>query len=76
MLAEKKLTEAARWRAVVHYRTDNGPVDVELWLLELHELHSHVELGPHWDTIERIEVFRVNHTSDGANLTVEQAAGR
>lgn len=41
-------------------------------LSELSELHDFVERGPHWDTIEKIEVFRVNHVSS-ANLTVEQA---
>ena len=35
-------------------------------------MHGLVELGPHWDTIERIEIVRVNHVSD-ENLTVERS---
>lgn len=62
-----------RWKATVFYRTQNGTVDVEHQLEELHELHDFVEAGPHWDTIEKIEVVRINHV-DGATLTVEAAA--
>ena len=61
-----------RWKAVVYYRTDNGPLDVEHEFEELEELHDLVEHGPHWDTIEKIEVFRVNHI-DAADLTLERA---
>ena len=64
--------DSARWRAVIWYRTDNGPVDVEHWLTELVDLDRRVEAGPHWDTIEKIEVFRVNHI-DSERLTVEMA---
>jgi hypothetical protein len=74
MSEPSKKTDAARWRAVVWYRTEGGPVDVEHWLEELYELDDLVEAGPHWDTIEKIDVTRVNHTSDGADLTVERAA--
>ena len=62
-----------RWHAVVHYRTENGTLDVEHDLEELGELHDLIELGPHWDTIARIEVARVNHCT-ATDLTVEQAA--
>ena len=61
-----------RWHTVVHYRADDGTVDVEHELQELYELHDLVELGPHWDTIEKIEVFRVNHSTD-EKLTVERS---
>lgn len=61
-----------RWRATVFYRTDGGPVDVVHDLEELADLHEMVERGPHWDTIERIEIVRVNHNTDRA-LTVERA---
>lgn len=62
-----------RWRATVFYRTENGIVDIEHDLAELAQLHGLVELGPHWDTIERIEIVRIDHCSD-PNLTVEAAA--
>jgi hypothetical protein len=40
---------------------------------QLVELHDLIELGPHWDTIERIEVLRVNQCA-ATDLAVEQAA--
>ena len=61
-----------RWRAVEHYRTETGTVYAEHHLEELEELHDYIDLGPHWDTIEKIEVFRINHVSD-EKLTVERA---
>jgi hypothetical protein len=63
-----------RWHAVVHYRTENGAIDVEHDLEELGELHDLIERGPHWDTIAWIEMLRVNHCT-AADLTVKQAAG-
>jgi hypothetical protein len=63
-----------RWRAGVFYRTGAGPLDVEHLLEELHELHDLVEAGPHWDTIERIVLDRLNHC-EAADQTVEKAAG-
>jgi hypothetical protein len=65
-------TRTARWKATVFYRTDDGPLDVLMFLDELGDLHDRVELGPHWDTIEKIEVERVNHIED-ATLTIERA---
>jgi hypothetical protein len=62
-----------RWHAAVTYRTDSsGPVDVHHELEELEELHHLVERGPHWDTIEKIEIVRVNHNT-APDLTVERA---
>ena len=66
-------TPLIRWHADVHYRTfDDGPLLVEHDFEELAELHERIELGPHWDTIEKIEVFRVNQIT-ATDLTVEQA---
>jgi hypothetical protein len=61
-----------RWHALVYYRTDDGTLMCEYDLEELADLHDRVELGPHWDTIEKIEVFRVKHVSD-ETLTTEEA---
>ena len=61
-----------RWHAVVHYRADDGTVEVEYELQELYELHDLVELGPHWGHHREIEVFRVNHSTD-EKLTVERS---
>ena len=65
-------TGEARWRATVHYRTDSGLVDVEHWLEEIGDIDELIERGPHWDTVARIEIERVNHC-DSPTLTVEQA---
>lgn len=61
-----------RWQATVNCRTDNGTADVIYHLSEISDLHYLVERGPHWDTIEKIEIVRVNHVSS-KTLTVEQA---
>ena len=63
----------ARWQATAIYRTANGPVDIVHDLEEIADLHDLIEGGPHWDTIVRIEIKRVNHM-DGESLTVEGAA--
>lgn len=57
---------------MAHYRTENGTVHIEGHLEELEHLHDWIELGPHWDTIEIIEVFRINHCTD-EKLTMEGA---
>jgi len=61
-----------RWKAVVDYRSDHGTIDVVHYLEEISDLHQLVESGPHWDTIEKIEIIRVNHV-DGHKLTIEQS---
>ena len=61
-----------RWQATIHYRADHATVDVVHDLNEIMDLHDLVERGPHWDTIEKIEIVRINHCTSDA-LTVEQA---
>jgi hypothetical protein len=61
-----------RWRATVYYRTAHGIVDVVHEVSEISDVHDLVERGPHWDTVAKIEIIRINHVT-GANLTVEQA---
>ena len=61
-----------RWQATLHYRTDHGAVDIVYELAELMDLHDLVERGPHWDTVEKIEIVRINHVTS-ETLTVEQA---
>jgi hypothetical protein len=64
----------ARWQAVVQYRTGaETPMNVESYLDEIGDIHDHIERGPHWDTVELVEIRRINHT-DSPNLTLEQAA--
>lgn len=61
-----------RWCATIHYRTENGLIDVMHDFEEIEDLHDLVERGPHFDTIEKIEIIRVNHL-DGDDLTIEKA---
>jgi hypothetical protein len=61
-----------RWHATIYYRTDSGFTDVEHDLDEIADLDPLVERGPHWDTIDKIVVERVNHNT-APNLTIEQA---
>lgn len=60
-----------RWVATVHYRSDSGLIDVTHDMLELEELQDLVERGPHWDTIDRIEIVRAD--SRNLALTLEEA---
>lgn len=64
-----------RWRAVIWYRTEAGSVEIEHMLSEIEDLHDAVERGPHFDCVEKIEVFRVFHCEDEL-LTVEEAERR
>lgn len=62
-----------RWLAEITYRTDNGPLMVPHDLAEISDLQALVERGPHWDTIDLIQILRVNHNT-AEDLTVEAAA--
>lgn len=64
-------TKLIRWSAVIYYRTEQGVIDVQHDMEEIHELQDIVENGPHWDTIHLITIVR----TDGADrkLTVEEA---
>jgi uncharacterized protein YllA (UPF0747 family) len=63
---------AHRWIATIFYRSDAGLVDVDHDFEEIEELHSIVERGPDWHTIDRIEVRLVR--SIIGKITLEQAA--
>jgi hypothetical protein len=70
-MPDDALSSLARWHATVTYRHDTGPVDVPILLREIRDLHRWIEKGPHWDTIEKIQILRVNHI-DSPTLTKEQ----
>jgi hypothetical protein len=64
----------ARWHAVVQYRTGvETPMNVDIYLEEIGDIHDHIEHGPHWDTVEIVEIRRINHIAS-PYLTLEQAA--
>lgn len=62
-----------RWQATIVYRTNSGPVDTVHTVNELEEIADLVERGPHWDTVIKIEITRINH-NESETLTIEQAA--
>jgi hypothetical protein len=72
VMIEDALSTHARWKATVLYRTDAGPLDVEMLLDELCDLHDRIEQGPHWDTIASIVIERMNR-HEKSDLTIEQA---
>ena len=72
-VTDDALSTNARWHAVVKYRTRVGrPLDVEMYLEEIGDIQDRIEHGPHWDSVEIVEIRRINHT-DSLKLTPEQA---
>jgi hypothetical protein len=64
-----------RWLAVVTYRAEVGPVEVDHHLEELEELQDLIERGPDWNTIISIVVTLNPERAVYPGDTVE-AAGR
>jgi len=55
-----------RWRAVIEYGHENGPVTIEHFLEELGELQQIVEHGPDWNTFVRCTIT-LNRADDGTS---------
>ncbi|MBU8873688.1 hypothetical protein KQ910_07925 [Reyranella sp. MMS21-HV4-11] len=72
-MSDDALSNLARWHAVAYYKTSAGTLDVEMYLEEIEDLHDRIERGPHWDTVQLIEIRRVNHIFS-PELTLEQSA--
>ena len=45
-----------RWKAVLEYQHENGPISIEHFLEEITELHLIIEHGPDWNTLLRCTV--------------------
>ncbi len=60
-----------RWSATVYYRSDMGLIDVNHEIEELEDLHQLIESGPDWNTIDKIDIVRVDNPMP--NLTIEEA---
>ena len=63
----------ARWKAVIHYRSEIGPIDVEHGIEEIEDLQEIVERGPDWNAIDHIVITLDRKAYD--TLTIEEAAG-
>jgi hypothetical protein len=72
---DEAVSEHLRWIAVLKYKTDNGPVEVDHHFEELVELDDLVERGPDWNTLVDIRVT-LNPHRGAYNDTVEEAAKR
>jgi hypothetical protein len=67
--------DTPRWRAVVWYRSDNGPIECEHFIEELEDLQDLVERGPGFHTIDKIEIFYQLADPDDM-VTIEEDARR
>jgi hypothetical protein len=62
-----------RWRAVIEYRTDEGPKCVEHYFEEISDLHLIIEHGPDWNFLIRCTIT-LNRSDDGEEQnSVEKA---
>ena len=68
-----KTKEEASWRMFIKYRAHHGSLIRRFYLDEIEEAHDIVESGPHFDTIIKIEIERINHCSSPC-LTLDEAA--
>lgn len=62
-----------RWRAVIEYTHQNGPIVIEHFFEEISDLHSIVEHGPDWNTMARCTVTLNRQDDGGAQNSAEQS---
>jgi hypothetical protein len=60
-----------RWKAVIQYEHQNGPIKIEHYFEEISELHLIIEHGPDWNTLTRCTVT-LNRPDDGAEQNSEE----
>ena len=68
--------EHLRWIAVVTYRGEAGPIEVDHHFEELEELQVLIERGPDWNTIETIVVQLNPKRAEYPGDTIEAAEQR
>lgn len=62
-----------RWKAVIEYRTEEGPQSVEHFFEEIADLHLIIEHGPDWNLLIRCTIT-LNRSDDGEGQnSVEKA---
>ncbi|MET3659906.1 hypothetical protein [Aquamicrobium ahrensii] len=62
-----------RWKAVIEYRTDEGPMSVEHYFEEISDLHPVIEHGPDWNFLIRCTIT-LNRSDNGEEQnSVEKA---
>ncbi|SFO34736.1 hypothetical protein SAMN03159463_01705 [Mesorhizobium sp. NFR06] len=69
------LHDEKRWKAIIEYRTEDGPRSVEHYFEEISELHLIIEHGPDWNFLVRCTVT-LNRPDDGAEQNSVEKARR
>ncbi len=64
-----------RWKAIIEYRTDDGPEAVEHYFEEISDQHLIIEHGPDWNFLIRCTVT-LNRPDDGAEQNSAHMARR
>ncbi|RLP22751.1 hypothetical protein [Mesorhizobium sp. YM1C-6-2] len=62
-----------RWKAVLEYQHENGPISIEYFLEEISELHLIIEHGPDWNTLIRCTVTLSRPDGGEEQNSVEKA---
>ena len=65
-----------RWKAIVEYASENGPISIEHFVEEIADLHLIIERGPDWNTLT-VCTITLNRPDGGAEQEgVEKSAER
>jgi hypothetical protein len=65
-----------RWKAIVEYASENGPISIEHFVEEIADLHLIIERGPDWNTLT-VCTITLNRPDSGAEQEgVEKSAER
>lgn len=64
-----------RWKAVLIYHHENGPITIEHFFEEISELHNIIEHGPDWNTLVTCTVT-INRPDGGEEQNSEEKAAR
>ncbi|RWI29429.1 MAG: hypothetical protein E5X43_02140 [Mesorhizobium sp.] len=70
-----KLHGDKRWKAVLVYGHQNGPITIEHYLEEISELHNIIEHGPDWNTLIACTVT-INRPDGGEEQNSEEKEAR
>jgi hypothetical protein len=64
-----------RWKAVLIYHHENGPITIEHFFEEISELHNIIEHGPDWNTLVTCTVT-INRPDGGEEQNSEEKGPR
>lgn len=63
-----------RWKAVLVYHHQNGPITIEHFFEEVSDLHDIIEHGPDWNSLVTCTVTINRHDGGEAQNSQEKAA--